>query len=158
MMSYKVFITDWISELGRYAIITAAFQVPKTEHYAAECFVFALDAKPFFTSKRITYRFDPVKVGLADASEPYMQSEALEHAKNLIGLERAKAYKHTKNMDVYRAERDPRECDSCFVVFGDIRTRYESKLKELAKTSESVALRKILNQFLNLTIMIEPIK
>lgn len=157
-MSHKVYMTDWIPELGQYAIITTALQDPDTKHYAAEAFVFALDEEPFFDGRRLTYAFDPIAEQWTHVDEAYMHKEALGHARNLISLQKAAAYKRTKNFDIYRDERQPHELETRFIVFGELRSKYEDRLKELAQESWSEDLRQSLSQFLKLTIKIEPFK
>jgi hypothetical protein len=157
-MSHKIYMTEWIPELGRYAIITTALQIPDTRHYAAEAFVFALDEEPFFDGRRLTYAFDPIIEQWTHVDEAYMHKEALGHAINIISLQKAVAYKKTKNFDIYRDERRPSELETYFMVFGDLRLKYEDKLKELSKESWSEDLRHSLSKYLQLTIKIEPFK
>jgi len=157
-MSHKVYVTDWIPELGRYAIITTAFQVPNEKHYAAESFVFCLDDEPFSDGLRLTYAFDPVAEQWFPVDEAYMHKEALGQARNMISLQKAKAYKKTKNFDIFRNEIKTYECETRFVVFGELRGKYEEKLQELAEHSWSEDLRQILSLFLKITIKVDQIK
>jgi hypothetical protein len=160
-MSHKFYVTDWIPELGRYAIITTTSQDPGTKHHRWESFVFALDEEhPFFDSLRGTYAFDPsdlppsVHVNLDEVS---MHKEALGYAGNMIHPRQAKAYKKTKNKDIILNEYKRHEETSEFIVLAQLLPKYKDKLEQLAKDSWSDDLKQIISLFLRLKIKIEKI-
>ena len=155
-MSYKFYVTDWIPELGRYAIITSAFQ--DGPNFAAEAFVFALDTKQFFGGKRLTYPFNEATEQWCHVDEAHMFEAALGQAQIIIDLQKADAYRKTKNVDLYRRGFESHELKLCFVILAEIRDKYEKKLKELADQAWAKDLRQILSAFLKTVIKIEPYK
>jgi hypothetical protein len=156
-MRVKFYGTNWVPELGRYVIITAALQLPP-KVFAAEAFVFALDEEPFFSGQRLTYAYDPNVDKWHPVDEAYMHKEALGQAKNLIHLQMAKAYKKTKNAEIYKRDLETQEYDLRFSLFGQLRAKYEAKLIELKKHSLSEDLRRVISDFLTYSnaIRVEP--
>jgi hypothetical protein len=156
-MSHKFYITDWIPEVGRYAIITTALQVEDTRNLAAETFVFGLDGEPFFAGKRLQYGFNPTTEKWCPVDEAYMHKEALGQAGCIIGLKKAEAYRNTKDSDIYRVERKPLECEAQFVFLGALQEKYETKLKELSEVSWAEDLKKVISAFLSVVIKVESV-
>ena len=153
-MSYKFYVTDWIPDLGRYAIIISTRK--DGPNIAAEAFVFALDTKPFFGGKRLTYPFDETqKTGL---NEDDMIKTALGQAQGIIHIQMANAYRKTKNVDLYRRGFEPHEFELGYTILTEIREKYEKKLKELAEESWAEDLRQYLSTFLRIVIKVEPYK
>jgi hypothetical protein len=154
-MSLKFYLTDWIPEIGRYAIMTTAFQNPKTKHYTCESFIFALDKEGlFFDGLRAAYTSDDPIPGYDD--EPSMHKEALGYARNMIHLHNHEVYKKTNNRDIILKEWKPYESGSGFTVLGEIRRKYEDKLKELAEHSWSDELKQTISFLLRIKIKLEP--
>jgi hypothetical protein len=153
-MSHKFYVTDWIPEIGRYAIITTAFQNPQTKQFSWESFVFALDEEhPFFDGRRAAYAVDKPIPGCGD--ETSMHKEALGYAGNMIHLHNHVVYKTTNNRDIILKEWKRHESDSAFIVLSQIRRKHEDKLNELAEHSWSDDLRQTLSFFLKIQIKIE---
>jgi hypothetical protein len=99
-MSYKFCPTDWIAELGRYAIIISTRKDDR--NLEAEALVFALDTAPFFGGKRLTYAYDgDIRPPL---DEEFMHKMALDQAKGIISLQKEEAYRRTMNLDIYQLD------------------------------------------------------
>lgn len=155
-MSYKFYVTDWIPELGRYAIIVSTIRDKSGGNLAAEAFVFSLDTDPFFGGRRLTYAFNEAFKALVD--EEFMHKMALDQAKGIISLQRADTYRKTKNIDIYRREFELHEVEPRFALLGELRQKYEGKLKELSVESWAEDLKTILSAFLKLVVKVEPLE
>jgi len=153
-MSYKFYVTDWIPELGRYAIIISTRKDDR--NLAAETFVFALDSDPFFGGRRLTYAYnEDIKPPI---DEEFMHKMALDQAKGIISLQKEEAYRRTKNLDIYRRDFEQHIVEPRFILLGEIRQKYEDKLKELSMESWVKDLKEVLSAFLKLVIKVEPFK
>ena len=150
-MSNKFYITDWMSESGRYAIITTAFQEPVTKQLAAESFVFSLDGEPIFDSSLLTYEFDTATEKPNDVDEAYMLKEALGHAMEVIGLQK------TKNLDIEQKLPQVQEYDLRYVILDELSKKYEDKLKEMSQRSGAEDLRQLISTYFNIAGQIEPL-
>ncbi len=151
-MSYKFYVTDWIPELGRYAIIVTTRK--DGANLAGEAFVFALDTDPFFSGKRLTAPFDETqKTGL---NEDGMIKADLGQAQGLIYLQMAGAYRKSKNVDLYRRAFEPRELGLGYTILTEIRERYEKDLRELAEASWAEDFREYLSRFFRFVVKVEP--
>lgn len=158
-MNLKIYVTDWIPELGRYAIITTALKVPKSNSYAAEAFVFALDGPTYFCGKRLNYNVSASAKELIHVDEMYMLKEALSQAKEIITLEKFRVYQKTLNINVLRPEKELSECpDIRLILLSNIRARYEDMLRELSEESWSKELKSLLKMLFGVTVTIEPFK
>lgn len=156
-MSYKFYVTDWIPELGRYAVITTV-QAKVPEQWALEAFVFNLDTEPFFKGTRANYTFDERAIVELKVNEEYMHREALGQARIIINTQKADAYRKTKEKDIVLQDFGPKECKYIFTFLGEVGLKYEDRLKELTKESWSDELAKIIGTFFRTVIRIEPYK
>lgn len=143
-MSNKFYITDLMSDSGRYAIIITAFHEPVTKQEAAESFVFALDGEPFFDSCSLTYEFDTTTEEPNDVDEAYMLKEALEHAVNVIGFRKANIIEHEQKLPQLH------EYDMRFVILGELSKMYEDRLREISRRSGAEDLRQVVSAFLDI--------
>lgn len=155
-MSHKFYVTDWIPELGRYAIIIAAFQNPNTKNLTSEAFIFAIDKEDkehqFYKEQRFVYPpYSDIPEEYKDImgykDEASIHEHALGYAKAIIYVHNEEVSKKTKNRDVVLKEWKLDESRPFFVL-GEIGKTYEEKLKHIKEKSESDDLRKMIRSFL----------
>jgi hypothetical protein len=150
-MSHKFYVTDWIPELGRYAIIIAAFQNPQTKNLISESFVFAIDKEPqFYHAKRFIYSFPDIPecndvIGYND--EASVHDHALRYAEAIILVHNDEVSKKTNNRDIVLKEWKGRELGA-FIVLGEIYRKYQEELKGIKANTESDDLKKTIRSFL----------
>ncbi len=147
-MSHKCYATDWIPELGRYAIIIAAFQNPHTKNFTSELFVFAIDKEhQFYHGQRFNYPTLPELpksndiIGYRDEASIY--DHALGYAEAIIHLHNEEVSKKTGNKDIVLKEWECHE-SGAFFVLAEIYRKYVEKLRQLVDDSESDDLREMI--------------
>ena len=68
----------------------------------------------FFDGKRLTYTYNPETEKLYPVDETYMQKVALGQARKIINLQKAEAYRRTKDIDINRSKYQPSEYKAQF--------------------------------------------
>jgi len=156
-MSHKFQTTDWIPNLGRYAIITATQEDAATRNIVGETFVFAIDTDRFFDGKRFNYVFDAEIGKYSPVDEAYMLNVAREEAVSIIGSKKYTAYQALKDSDIYRTETKMADNNAKFAFLNSLRNKYETDLKRIAKETRADDLREIITAFFSYTIRVESI-